>query len=571
MDKGTPRNIILIGFSFTGKTRVGREVARRLDWDFVDSDDDIVALAGKSIPEIFAQDGEERFRKLERQILEELCLRENLVISTGGGAIVDPKNRELLAQNGVVISLEAKPQTIYRRLLAAQKANSVVRPLLAGDDPLSRIESLKLFRQPFYAMADWSVHTDSLSIAEACTEVIRGWRRVSRRWEKERRQIAPFPPHTVAARESDAPYCEADGAAVTVTTATESYPIFVGWGLLDESGERMRHAGLGNVARVISDEAVFSHYGARVGRTLKQAGFEVEFFAVPLGEGTKSIDTAVKIYDWLVDSRTERGHTIVALGGGMVGDLAGFVAATFLRGLPLVHVPTTLVAMTDSAIGGKVAVNHPEGKNLVGAFYQPRLVLADVSTLSTLPERELVSGWAEVIKHALILDPDFLDFLEANAGRLLALEAEALAEAVKRSAAIKAGVVSEDEKERGRRMILNYGHTIAHGIESATGYERFLHGEAVAIGMMGAAMLSQRLGLLPTETVERQRRLILSFGLPTSCTDVERVGVLEAMELDKKVRGKAVRWVLLDEIGETVIRDDVPSSDVLSVLDELLT
>jgi 3-dehydroquinate synthase len=292
---------------------------------------------------------------------------------------------------------------------------------------------------------------------------------------------------------------------------------------------------------------------------------------VPPGEKTKTIDTAVKLYDWLVGCRAERGHAIVALGGGMVGDLAGFVAATFLRGLPLVQVPTTLVAMADSSIGGKVAVNHPQAKNLIGAFYQPRLVVADVSALSTLPKRELVSGWAEVVKHALILDPDFLQFLEAHAERLVNLEAAATMEAIRRSASLKARVVGEDEKERGRRMILNYGHTIAHGLEAATDYERFLHGEAVAIGMMGAAMLSERLGLISEDIVARQRKLIRNFGLPTSCADVDMAGVLKAMELDKKVRERAVRWVFLKGAGQTIFQDDVPEAEVVRVLEELMT
>jgi 3-dehydroquinate synthase len=255
----------------------------------------------------------------------------------------------------------------------------------------------------------------------------------------------------------------------------------------------------------------------------------------------------------------------------MVGDLAGFVAATFLRGLPLVQVPTTLVAMADSAIGGKVAVNLPEAKNLIGAFYQPRLVVADISTLSTLPRRELASGWAEVIKHALMLDPALLEFLEANAARLVNLDMEATTEAVKRSATLKAGVVSEDEKERGRRMILNYGHTIAHGLEAASGYERFFHGEAVAIGMMGSAMLSHKLGLLPQEIVKRQKAIIQRFGLPTTCSGVDRAEVLKAMELDKKVREGTVRWVLLAGVGKPMLRDDVPIAHVVSVLEELLT
>ncbi|MFQ5925701.1 MAG: bifunctional shikimate kinase/3-dehydroquinate synthase, partial [Dehalococcoidia bacterium] len=464
MGEKAPRNIILIGFSFTGKSQVGQEVARRLGWRFVDSDDQIVALAGKGIPDIFAQDGEEHFRELERRVLEGVCEEKGLVIATGGGAILDPRNRQLLAQSGVVICLEAKPQTIYERLLAAQETSSVVRPLLAGADPLRRIESLKMFRQSYYAMADWTVHTDPLAIDEVCDEVMHGWRQVSERWNQARRHI--FSPSQISARESNAPYCE--GAAFVVTTPIESYPVFVGWGLLDELGGRMRHAGLGDFACIISDEEVFVHYGARAVDSLEQAGFAVEFFVVPPGEGTKTIDIAVKIYDWLVERRAERVHAIVALGGGMVGDLAGFVAATFLRGMPLVQVPTTLVAMADSSIGGKVAVNHPQAKNLIGAFYQPRLVLTDVSILSTLPQRELISGWAEVIKHALILDPDFLEFLESYAERLVNLEVEATTEAVRRSAALKAKVVSEDERERGRRMILNYGHTIAHGLEAAT-------------------------------------------------------------------------------------------------------
>ena len=254
----------------------------------------------------------------------------------------------------------------------------------------------------------------------------------------------------------------------------------------------------------------------------------------------------------------------------MIGDLAGFVAATFLRGLPLVQASTSLVGMVDAAIGGKTAVNHPQAKNIIGAFYQPRLVIADVETLTTLPQRELVSGWAEVTKHGLILDSEFFGFLENNADRLKSLEPEVTTETIKRGAAIKALVVSEDEKERGRRTLLNYGHTIAHGLEAATNYEQFLHGEAVAIGMMGAAMLSHKLGLLSWEAVEQQRNLLERFDLPTHCSGVGLEEVLRAMEMDKKVKGKAVRWVLLTGIGQSVIRDDVPPADVIEVLRLLL-
>jgi 3-dehydroquinate synthase len=238
--------------------------------------------------------------------------------------------------------------------------------------------------------------------------------------------------------------------------------------------------------------------------------------------------------------------------------------------MPFVQVPTSLIGMVDAAIGGKVAVNHPQGKNLIGGFHQPRLVVADTQTLTTLSKRELISGWAEVIKHAMIRDARLLEFLEGRAEILLMLDKEAISDAVKRSAVIKARIVSEDEKEQGVRVILNYGHTIAHGLESTTNYGRFLHGEAVAIGMMGAAIISRQVGLLSQEAVNRQQALLAKFGLPTTCSDVDMEGLLQAMELDKKVRGKKIRWVLLAGIGKPVVRDDIHREEVVSAIKKLL-
>jgi len=544
-------HIILIGFSTTGKSRVGQGVAKQLSWELVDTDEEIVRLAGKSIAQIFAQEGEEHFRQMERQVLAKACAKGRAVIAAGGGAILDSQNWELMKRRGVLVCLEATPETIYQRLLRDTEASFPLRPLLAVADPLQRITELKEYRQPYYAMADWTVHTDELSLEEVCQEVIRGWHYCSR------------------GRLGDITHQQGD-LACEVFTATEHYPVFVGWGLLYDLGEKFNQAGLSGTAYLISDETVFFICGTRVTKSLQNVGFSVNHFIVPSGEITKTLDTAVKIYDWLIEQRAERDDIIVALGGGMVGDLAGFVAATFLRGLPLVQVPTSLVAMVDAAIGGKTAVNHPQAKNLIGAFYQPRLVIADVQALTTLPNCELISGWAEVIKHGLILDAEFFEFLESNAPELSRLEPDIATKAVRRSAAIKAKVVSEDEKERGKRTLLNYGHTIAHGLEAATNYERFLHGEAVAIGMIGAAMLSHNLGLLPQEVVERQRAVVERFGLPTSFPEVDSTSVLRAMELDKKVREKAVRWVLLNRIGQPVIRDDVPLEQVVKVLEGLL-
>ncbi|UCH50909.1 MAG: 3-dehydroquinate synthase [Chloroflexota bacterium] len=541
-------NIALIGFSATGKSVIAMKVAERLKWMSIDTDDEIAKLSGKTIPEIFKQDGEDKFRQLEHKVLSQACQKKQAVIATGGGAIVDPKNQKLLLDTSVVVCLEARPETIHQRLLhdSLYSASHVVRPLLAGDNPLERIKQLKATRQPYYAIADWTVHTDNLTLDEVSQEVIKGWQYVSKHHRsKQSTKI---------------------DSVCMVETNIASYPVFVDWGILDKLGEKMTQAGLSGTANIISDETVFSIYGTQVKKTLEKAGFIVNCFAVPPGEASKNIAQAVKIYDFLIEHRVERNDVIVALGGGMVGDLAGFAAATFLRGLPWIQVPTSLIAMTDASIGGKVAVDHPQGKNLMGAFYQPSLVLADVRTLTTLPQRELTSGWAEVIKHGLILDADFLQLIEGNVKDLIKLKQSITSKVIARSAAIKCQVVSEDERETGKRTLLNYGHTVAHGLEAAGKYDRFLHGEAVAIGMMVAARLSQRLGLLSPHSVEHQKSILRKFGLPTDCSGVPLTDVLAAMELDKKVRGKAIRWVLLEDIGKAVIRSDIPKKEVLNVL-----
>ena len=545
------KNIALIGFSATGKTVVAQEVAARLSWTFIDTDDEIIRLSGKTIPEIFKHDGEEKFRRLESQVLKQACHKERAVIATGGGAIIDPQNQNLLLETSMVVCLEAKPETIYQRLLhdTIYSTSPVVRPLLAGDKPLERITQLKTTRQPYYTIADWTVHTDNLTVDEVSQEIIKGWKYTNRHRDKQSPEV---------------------DLACMVQTPTAEYPIFVGWAILDKLGEKMKQAGLYGTANIISDEIVFSIYGAKVRKTLEKAGFAVNYCVVPPGEASKNINQAIKIYDYLIEQRVERNDVVVALGGGIIGDLAGFVAATFLRGLPWLQVPTSLIAMTDASIGGKVAVDHPQGKNLIGAFYQPCLVLAGIKTLTTLPHRELTSGWAEVIKHGLILDADLLNLLEDRANDLAKLKPDITSKVIARSVAIKCRVVSEDEKETGIRTILNYGHTVAHGLETATKYERFLHGEAVAIGMMAAAKLSHRLKLLSEKDVERQKAILRKFGLPTDCSGVAVNDVLAATKMDKKVRGKAVRWVLLKAIGQAVIRSDVPIEDVLKVLQEVI-
>ena len=447
------KNIALIGFSATGKSTVAKKVAEYLHWDYIDTDDEIVKLSGKTIPEIFEQDGEDKFRQLERKVLKQTCHRKKVVISTGGGIILNPEKCKILQKTCIIICLEAKIETIYQRLLrdALYSSNPVVRPLLAGEDSLERIKELKNYRQPYYSIADWTVHTDNLTIEEVSREVIRGWHYIQR--------------SCINAQQNS----ETDIACV-VETLSKRYAVFVGWGLLSKLGEKMRESGLSGKAVIISDELVFAIYGEQTKKTMEKAGFEVNYFLVSPGEASKNISEAVKIYDFLIKHHVERSDVLVALGGGMIGDLAGFVAATYLRGISWVQVPTSLVGMVDASIGGKVAIDHPRGKNLIGSFYQPCFVLADVQTLSSLPQRELTSGWAEVVKYGLILDAEFFKILEDNVDDLVRLTPDITAKVIAQSACLKASVVSEDERDTGKRIILNYGHTVAHGLESTTKY-----------------------------------------------------------------------------------------------------
>ena len=565
------QRIILTGFSGTGKTEVARLIAERLGWRAVDSDDTIVEAAGKPIPAIFRDDGETHFRTLEHTALGELCSQTKIVIAAGGGAVLSAENRQLMADGSLIVCLEARPETILARLRPQLDSDPVARPLLATADPLGRIRELKSFRQPYYALADHTVHTDGLTMEQVAAEVVHAWRQLSATVLEHEGRVAALAA-APSAREADAPYCQPAGAACVVRTSSATYPVFVSWGALADLRQRMADVGLAGRAYLISDSMVHARWGAAAKEALREGGLRVAWHVVPAGETSKSLETAASIYDWLVSERAERGEAIVALGGGMVCDLAGFVAATFVRGLPLVHVPTSLLAMVDAAIGGKVAVNQKEAKNLIGAFYQPRLVLADVSTLQSLPPRELTAGWAEVIKHALIMDEELLRLLEEKADAILSLEPAVTTEVISRSIALKAAVVSEDEREEtGRRTILNYGHTIGHGLEAAAEYTDMLHGEAVAVGMAGAARIARRLGLLPPEVAERQDALIARFGLPLRASGVDPAKVLAATALDKKVKGGAIGWVLLEGIGRPVIRHDVPPELAEEVVHELLS
>jgi len=356
---------------------------------------------------------------------------------------------------------------------------------------------------------------------------------------------------------------------IRVTARDGAYDVICRWGALDDLGALMRDAGLRGRAFVVADDAVARLFGERALASLRAAGFEPELFAFPAGEASKVLETVRAVYDWLLDHRAERGSPVVALGGGVTGDMAGFVAATYLRGVPLVHVPTSLLAMVDASIGGKVAVDHPRGKNLIGAFYSPRLVVDDTGLLASLPPHCLREGFAEVIKHGLILDPPMLEVLERDADRLLAVEPGPTTDIVARNVALKAAVVSEDEREAGRRMILNYGHTVGHAIEAVTGYVGVLHGEAISAGMMAAAAIGERVGVTPPAVAVRQRALFARYDLPLAHPGLDVDALIAAIAHDKKVAAARVRWVLLQDLGRPLIRDDVPDAVVRSVLADL--
>lgn len=352
---------------------------------------------------------------------------------------------------------------------------------------------------------------------------------------------------------------------LTVDLGDRSYPIHIGPGLIDQAGLVVPNLAQKRVM-IVTNTTVAPLYLAQLTATLEGAGVKVAKVVLPDGEAYKNWETLNLIFDALLTERAERKTTLIALGGGVIGDMTGFAAACYQRGVPFIQIPTTLLSQVDSSVGGKTGINHPLGKNMIGAFYQPKVVLADTDTLKTLPARELSAGLAEVIKYGLIRDAEFLAWLEANMAKLRALDPAAITHAIHRSCEIKAQVVGEDEREGGLRAILNLGHTFGHAIETGMGYGVWLHGEAVGAGMVMAAQASQRLGWLGEADVARIRAIIRAAGLPDVAPDLGVDKYLEYMGHDKKVEGGRMRFVLLRRLGEAVISSDVPADVLEAVL-----
>jgi 3-dehydroquinate synthase len=355
---------------------------------------------------------------------------------------------------------------------------------------------------------------------------------------------------------------------ITVSLGERSYPIIIGGGILDDTAALRAHLPLPRAA-LVTNTTLWPLYGEALARQLRRDGVDVVAIVLPDGEAHKDWPALNQIFDALLEHACDRKTTLIALGGGVIGDITGFAAATYQRGVPFIQIPTTLLAQVDSSVGGKTAINHPRGKNMIGAFYQPQLVLADTDTLRTLPAREYQSGLAEVIKYGLILDRAFFDWLEANIDRLMQRDRDALAHAIKRSCEIKAQVVAGDEREtakEGGRALLNLGHTFGHAIETALGYGAWLHGEAVACGMVLAAEFSKQLGFLDEAALARTKALLGRAQLPTALPAIAAETMLEHMGRDKKNEAGVIKLILLKEIGHAYVDATIASSQILSFL-----
>ena len=353
---------------------------------------------------------------------------------------------------------------------------------------------------------------------------------------------------------------------LNIDLGKRSYDILLGSGLLGKLGESLSQIVKPSHIVLITHPSLFQIYGDKVLSGFKDQGWTADLIEVEEGETSKTLGQAEKIFDRLLDLKCDRKSVLIALGGGVIGDLVGFVAATFQRGIPFVQVPTTLLSQVDSSVGGKTAVNHPKGKNMIGAFYQPCLVLTDLDTLKTLPQKEFRAGLAEIIKYGVISDVGLFEYLEKNVKKILQLDKKCLEYIIKTSCSIKAEVVEKDERENHYRMILNFGHTLGHAIEALTHYSKFIHGEAVAIGMVYAAKLSQKLGKCQEGIPRRLDRLVRKFGLPADLPDLNSKAIIESLYHDKKTMNHKIKFILVKEIGIVEIVDDIPEEKIISIL-----
>ncbi|MBS0588677.1 MAG: 3-dehydroquinate synthase [Proteobacteria bacterium] len=530
-------NIILVGMMGAGKTTIGKALASSLNKEFADSDHEIQERTGVKIPVIFEIEGEAGFRKRETETLLELTKKRNIILATGGGAVLHPGNRQLLRQNGIVIYLRASVNDLYRRTRHDKN-----RPLLQTQNLYARLNELYLQR-------------DALYRETAHIIIDSGKQGVRFLVQKLINKLLSLDLNTIM-QGGHGNTMQTITVDFTPSSEKRSYPIHIGHGILQRVDLIAAHLPQKRVA-IVSNTTVAPLYLEKLQTALDKLGIQSFPVILPDGEAHKNWETLNLIFDALLKNHCERNTALLALGGGVVGDLTGFAAATYLRGVPFIQIPTTLLAQVDSSVGGKTGINHPLGKNMIGAFYQPRLVLTDSATLETLPDRELRAGLAEVIKYGLIRDPAFFDWLEQNMHRLLARDPVTMNEAIQRSCENKAEIVAADEKEKGIRALLNLGHTFGHAIENGMGYGTWLHGEAVAAGTVMAAELSRRMKLISDADVQRIRKIFIQAGLPVAAPKMPPEKYVQLMALDKKVESGKMRFIVLNRIGEAVMRADI--------------
>ena len=544
-------DVVLVGLPGSGKSAVGRRLAHRHDAAYIDLDETIEREAGVSVPEIFTEEGEEGFRARERRAVAALGPADpaaivRRVIATGGGAVVDPRNRWLLYRSRLPIWLDGRPEVLAQRL----RRSPNVRPLVAGRDPIGSVRALALARERFYGAASRVNGVAEVgSVIDAVDAIVT---------EATER----FDPS--AARPAALVRAETRIGRIEIGDGTASAAI-------DDNLRRLE----ARRAILVSEPGAWAAAGERIGEALAGLGWSVEHVLLPQGEAAKRLAMIEDGARELARLRAERREPVVAIGGGALGDAAGFLAATYLRGVPLIHVPTTLVAQIDSSIGGKNAVDLPEGKNLVGAFHQPAAVIIDVSLLRTLPSRQLRAALGEAVKMGALGDDRLFELLE-DQGPAIAearpepFETGAVAELVERAGWAKVEVVLADERESGHRRILNLGHSLGHAFEAAGHFEELLHGEAVAYGLRAAARIGAGIGVTPQDRRERIEALLTRLGLALDPLPYDLARVRDALGRDKKHADGRLNWVLPTADGVT-ITDEVPDDLVDRVAAGLLS
>ena len=562
------RSIVLIGLMGSGKSSTGRRLAQLLGLEFSDADAEIEAAAGLSITEIFARHGEAYFRDGECRVMARLLSEGPRVLATGGGAFMSEETRARIAAAGISIWLKADLDVLWRRVRKRSH-----RPLLQNGDPEETLRRLMEQRYPVYDKADITVLSRDGPQELVVEEVIAGLEFFLR--------FSQDPPPPIKPRLTPIPNCVGrppeSRANVKVELGSRSYSILIGDGLIGEAADHIRRLDSKAACAILTDENVARLHLPRLEEVLNAASIRHRCVIVPPGEGAKSFAEYARVCNALIEAKLERGDFILALGGGVVGDLAGFVAATLRRGMRFIQIPTTLLAEVDSSVGGKTGINAPLGKNLIGAFHQPSLVLADTLTLNTLPLREFRAGYAEIVKYGLIGNAGFFAWLEAN-WRDVFSGTSARIKAIATSCRAKAAIVAGDEYETADRALLNLGHTFGHALERLTRYDglRLVHGEAVAIGLGCAFRFSSRRGLCPAQDVARVEAHLRAVGLPLHIGDVPGLQVsaaeiVEAMYQDKKVARGALTFILARAIGESFIAKGVEVGEVFAFLQDELS